>query len=216
MQCLAKSKRSGEQCRRQATPGRKVCHIHGGKSLAGPASGTYKTGRYSKLLPARMAATYLEAAGDPDLLVLREEIALVYARLSDLLGRVDSGESGAAWRRAQTAFKALTEGLDQQDTAAAKAALRDLDVVIRQGLGDHAAWDEIGDLLDRRERLVRSERRRMVEMQQTMTIEQAMVFTGAVIALVDQYVTDQHARAAISNGIRRLVSAGSRDADFDE
>lgn len=192
------------------------CRMHGGKTPVGPALPQYKTGRYSKLLPARMAATYLEAAGDPDLLVLREEIALVYARLSDLLGRVDSGESGEAWRRAGAAFKALTAGLDAGDTAAAKTALKDLDTVIRRGLGDRAAWDEIGELLDRRERLVRSERRRMVEMQQTMTIEQAMVFTGAVIALVDQYVTDQHARAAISNGIRRLVSAGSRDADFDE
>lgn len=188
------------------------CRIHGGKSPIGPASGTYKLGRYSKLLPARMAASYQEATADPDLLVLRDEIALVYARLSDMLARVDSGESGEAWRRARAAYSALTAGLDAGDTAAAKAALGELDIVIRQGLGDYAAWQEIGDLLDRRERLVRSERRRLVELQQTMTIEQAMVFTGAVIALVDQHVTDQHARAAISDGIRRIVSAGSRDA----
>lgn len=191
------------------------CRMHGGKSPIGPASGTYKQGRYSKLLPARMAASYLEAAGDADLLVLRDEIALVYARLNDLLGRVDSGESGEAWRRAGAAYRALTAGLDAGDTAAAKTALGELDTVIRQGLGDRAAWDEIGDLLDRRERLVRSERRRLVELQQTMTIEQAMVFTGAVIALVDQHVTDPRARAAISDGIRRIVSAGSRNVDPD-
>ena len=208
-QCGAKT-RSGAPCRLGAMSNGR-CRMHGGKSPIGPALPQYKTGRYSKLLPARMAASNQEAAGDPDLLVLRDEIALVYARLGDMLARVDTGESGEAWRRARTAYSALTAGLDAGDTAAAKAALGELDIVIRQGLGDYAAWQEIGDLLDRRERLVRSERRRLVELQQTMTIEQAMVFTGAVIALVDQHVTDQHARSAISDGIRRIVSAGSRD-----
>lgn len=210
-QCTAKSKRTGERCKGQAVLGKSVCFQHGGATPSGPAASQFKHGRYSKLLPVRLAATYQQAVSDADLLALRDDIALVDARLGDILGRVDSGESGEAWRLAREAYKALTDGLAAGDTAASKAALSDLDGIIRRGQGDYAAWREVGDLLDRRERLVRSERRRLVELQQTMTIEQAMVFTGAVIALVDQHVTDQHARAAISDGIRRIVSAGSRD-----
>ena len=40
-QCTAKSKQSGQQCRRNAVPGKDKCHIHGGKTPS-------KHGGYSK------------------------------------------------------------------------------------------------------------------------------------------------------------------------
>lgn len=52
LQCTAKSKQTGEQCRRFATPGRTVCYYHGGRSLVGVASATYKHGKYSRYYPA--------------------------------------------------------------------------------------------------------------------------------------------------------------------
>src|SRR5918992_3542816 len=97
MQCRAKSKRSQVQCRKAAVVGREVCSMHGGKSLVGPAVNTYRSGRHSRYLPVRMAAKYQEAEHDPELLSLRDQIALVDARLADLLARVDTGESGSLW-----------------------------------------------------------------------------------------------------------------------
>lgn len=213
-QCTAKSKRTGERCKRPAIVGRTVCYHHGGKIPRGPALPQYKDGRYSKLLPARLAANYERAASDADLLVLREDIALVDTRLADLLGRVDSGESGEAWRKARDAFNMLKDGLAQSDTVAAKAGMTKLDEIITRGRSDHFAWREIGDLLDRRERLVRSERRRMVELQQMITNEQALTMMSAIVALVKEHVDDKHALAAISDGIRRLamVDGGTTSA----
>ena len=52
------------------------CRLHGGKSPAGLASPHYKDGRYSKALPARLAARYATAEADPRLLELRDEVAL--------------------------------------------------------------------------------------------------------------------------------------------
>jgi hypothetical protein len=63
-QCTAKSKRSGERCRRAATRGRTVCRMHGGASPAGVASATYRSGRYSKAVPVRLLALLHEALGD--------------------------------------------------------------------------------------------------------------------------------------------------------
>jgi hypothetical protein len=97
MQCKAQSKLSGERCKRWVTPGRDVCRFHGGKVPRGPALPQFRHGRYSRFLPSRLAATYQTAAKDPELLSLRRELALVDARLDDLLQRVDTGESGALW-----------------------------------------------------------------------------------------------------------------------
>ena len=55
-ECGAKT-RQGGVCKQPALPNGR-CHYHGGKSLAGLASPTYQTGRYSKALPARLAARY--------------------------------------------------------------------------------------------------------------------------------------------------------------
>src|SRR4051794_20502728 len=88
--------RSGDPCRRSASQNGR-CRNHGGASLPSIASPTLRTGRYSKDIPTRMAARYQEAQADPELLMLRDEIALLDSRLSDVLSRVDSGESGAVW-----------------------------------------------------------------------------------------------------------------------
>src|SRR5215813_8022692 len=96
MQCSAHSKRSHEQCKRPATPGRHVCHIHGGKTPAGIAAPRFKHGRYSKYLPTRMLPSYRKALQDQSLTIFGE-IALLQARIDDLLQRVDTGESGKLW-----------------------------------------------------------------------------------------------------------------------
>ena len=60
-QCTAKSKRSGRQCRRWASPGKSVCFFHGGRST-GPKTTAgieairkahYKHGRYNTILAKR-------------------------------------------------------------------------------------------------------------------------------------------------------------------
>lgn len=197
--------------------GATVCYHHGGRTPRGHALPQTTHGRYSKYLPPRLLERFQQSSDDPDLLNLRDDIALVDSRLSDLLQRVDSGESGETWKLAKAAHRTMKAGLAPGgDLAAAKAALDDLDAIISRGMGDFAAWREIGELLDRRERLVRSERRRLVELQQTMTVEQAMLLMGALAALVDEHVTDRAARLAISDGLRRLMSAAGRGATTEE
>src|SRR3954465_9212974 len=100
MQCGAKT-RSGAPCRTRPMPNGR-CRMHGGKSLAGPASPSFTTGRHSKYLPRRLLARYQEMAHDAELLALRDEIALIDARIADVLGRVESGESSRIWRELAT------------------------------------------------------------------------------------------------------------------
>lgn len=97
-QCTARSKRSGEQCRKHAMRGRNVCLAHGGKTPRGAASPHFKTGRYSRSLPGHLVAAYEKALNDPKLLSLRDELALTDAMISELLRQLDD-DSDAKYRR---------------------------------------------------------------------------------------------------------------------
>ena len=202
--CGAK-KRDGSICRMSAMPNGR-CRLHGGKSPAGIASGTFKTGRYSKVLPARLAGRYAEARDDSELLALKEEIALTDARLQDLLARVDTGESGGLWRDLQGARIAFLAAQRAQDQEAQITTITTILDLIRRGHSDYAAWREVGGVLEQRRRLVESERKRLIEMQQTITAEQAMILVQALLASIKEHVTDRAALAAIQTKFIQLTA----------
>lgn len=205
MLCTAKSKRTGEQCRHHATPGRNVCRHHGGKSLVGIASPSFKTGRYSKYIPARLNERYQEAVSDSELLALREDIALIDARLVDLLQRVDTGESGRLWRLLQQTHAEMLQARAASDTGKMAMKLTELGHLIQEGLADYAAWDDVSKTLEQRRKLVESERKRLVEMQQMITTERAMVLLSVVVDTIRRHVRDRDTLAAISADIGRIV-----------
>ena len=204
-QCTGTAKRTGEQCRDDAMKGRTKCYKHGGKTPRGIALPQTKTGRYSKHLPTRMAARYQEAQQDPELLVLRDEIALLDSRLSDVLSRVDTGESGALWADLQKSWEAFGLARAAGNVPKMTELLATHESLLQRGRADYAAWAEIGQLLDRRARFVESERRRYVEMQQMVGVEQVMLFLGAVTDAIRRHVPDRDTRAALGRELERLA-----------
>ncbi len=208
MQCTAKSKRTGEQCKNHAVQGMTVCRFHGGKSLKGAASPSFKHGRYSKYLPEQLKDRYHEAQRDPELLAMREEIALMDTRISDLLKRSDTGDSAGRWA---LAAKLLAEYRKEENPY----ILKQLEQVIAEGLGDFAIWQEIGAFIEQRRKLVETERKRLVEMQQMITSEQAVSFAMAIITSVKRNVTDRKALAAIQEDLVRLLDRDSVKALTD-
>lgn len=185
MQCGATT-RNGTPCKTRAMSNGR-CRMHGGQARSGIASGTFKDGRYSKYIPSRLAARYQDAADDPTLLQLGHDVALVDARLADLLGRVDSGESGSLWRAVQQAFTQYSLVKGGKDDAKGFAALES---AIEAGTNDYAAWSEISSLLEQRRKLVESERKRLIEMQNTLTVTQVMNLMGALAGIVKRHVSD--------------------------
>ena len=201
--CKAKSKQSGVQCKKWAVPGFDVCHIHGGKTPVGIAATTLKNGRYSKHLPARLAEKYEASLKDPALLELKNEIALTDARLEDLLKRVDTGESGGLWLAVQSAWREFKSGTPAEKVKATVL----LDRLIDDALEDYMAWSEIQTVLEQRRKLVESERKRLVEMQQYITSNQAMTLVAAMIGIIKDNVRDRDTLQNISTAVNGLVAA---------
>lgn len=91
MQCKAKAKSTGEQCKLPSEPGFEVCRFHGGKSPRGVDHPSFKTGLYSQYLPGSIQAkveTFLNA--DP--FELLSELALLRALLAEYVGRFEHGK----------------------------------------------------------------------------------------------------------------------------
>lgn len=207
-QCKAKSKQSGERCKRPATPGRDVCYIHGGKTPVGLGLPQTKHGRYSKYLPQGLAAKYGEAVTDPELLNLSHEIALLDARAMEILDKSGSGEATTVlWGKLQKAAAELTAAQQVGDAMKLALALNDILDLIHRGSAEAARWAELYNLFERRRRLVDSERKRRTEMQASVNAEGVMMLVRSIADLVNQHVTDRDARSAISTGLADLIAA---------
>lgn len=209
MKCNAKNKR-GESCGNHAVNGSSKCKFHGGASLIGVASPNFKHGRHSKHLPSRLAARYSEALADPQLLELRDEIALVGTRQTELLEQLDSGLTLERWRIAQMAYGELITAIQKRDGAGLQLAM----IALEDALGVHVTndavvWEEVIVLSEHRRRLVESEHKRMVNMQQMITSEQAMALLGRVTESIRKHVSDPSILAAVASDLRAIVNAGA-------
>jgi hypothetical protein len=156
------------------------------------------------VLPVRLKDPYHLARTDPELLALQDEIAMTDARLVDLLARVDSGESGQLWldlKRAWEAFKLAREMGRPEDM---RKTLVTIESLLTRGIQDYEAWREVQVALEQRRRLVETEHRRRVNMQQMMSFERAMALFGAIVGVIETHVPDRAIRAAISADLRAL------------
>jgi hypothetical protein len=188
-QCTAKSKRSQQRCRKASSPGKRVCHMHGGKTPAGYGLPQTTSGRYSKVIPLRLAQRYAEARASPVLLSLRDDLAACEARIGDLFLRVDTGESGAVWQALGTALDALNRAMSGNDLAAMQTHLATLRQLITAGNDDRAAWQEIQALWETRCRLTQTETKTLMTMQQMISTEQLMVMMGVITDTIQRAVT---------------------------
>lgn len=207
-QCTAKSKRTGQRCGAQAVTGRNVCYHHGGKTRQGVSSGTWKDGTHSKYLPKRMLDDYQASLDDPNKLALDNEIALIDSRLKDLLRRVDVGESAHAWKQLRETVREYDAARLAGDATGTALAVNTLMDQVRKGGGDIAAWNEIMGLVERRRRLVESERKRLVQAQQLIASAEVLGLLHVIALAVKQHVRDPKAVAAVTAEIARVIGPG--------
>ena len=190
--------------------------MHGGKSLSGMASPSLVSGRYSKHLPTRLMEKYQAARQDSELLALRDDIALLDARLEDLLAKVDTGETGETWKALLETvheFEKIERALASCDNEKKKAgfkagreeAIRTIIVLCQEGMADYAAWNAVRGVLEQRRKTSETEQKRLVSMQQMITAEQAMLRDARIQSAILRHVTDPAALRALAAEFRSLA-----------
>jgi hypothetical protein len=192
--CNAKSKRTKERCGANAMAGKEKCYHHGGRSRTGALHPNFKTGIYSKYLPARFGKLF-DALNDSDILDLTEDAKLLKVRILDLAKRVDPGETGALWRKAFELYQAIAKAKDTS------ALMIELGQVLQSGVSDFDAWEAIEELVVKRVKVVESQRKRAVEANEMLTSQDARemmrAITEAVKLAVEEHVTDEKLKRKI-------------------
>lgn len=211
--CGAKT-RAGSPCKRYPTPGRKRCNLHGGKTLAGPASGTYKHGRYSQYLTGNLVTRYEESSGNPELLSLWADIALVEARLTQALELLETGGANELWAELDYAWEHFVAAVREKDKDAQAIHLAQLNNIIERGREDQKIWDEISGLIEQKRKLVETEQRLSITAEKMVDIERVLGYLAALVLAIKEsaqrHAEPETAKAIIvdaSAAYTRLVGA---------
>lgn len=206
--------RTGRRCRLPTVRGTQVCHKHGGLTPRGIASPHFKHGRYSKYMPVGLAEAYRRAIHDPDLLILSSEIALLDARTLEILQRIRTGEGRRAWEELKAVAASARAARERGDNPELiRLLLQILDKVEDYTDSESDLWEEVYQLVEQRRRLVESERKRMVELKQFLTLDQAANLMNALAMVVKQNVSDPVALRRIADAFAGYFGfAGSTKA----
>lgn len=205
--CGAKTRR-GTPCASTAVMPNGRCRMHGGVHKSGPAHPRWKHGKYSKALPTRLLDDYEQQMSDPDLLTMRNEVALVDALIQDRLRTLAVGDSAALWIEATDKYQALRRALRTQDEQRATQLFDELNTLLQSGTENAHARRELLDLLERRRKLVESERRMLVDMGLMMSAAELLSAIRLIINILEEHVTDREIIARIWQDIdRRLLTS---------
>ena len=126
---------------------------------------------------------------DPDLSSLKSELALMDARLGDLLAKLPEKHSNETWREVarhlEAAVLAAEDGFDVDHILPLLKEASEALAVIRS---DNQAWKEIQDTVAERRRLAVEEQKREIALDGTVTAAQFDLVVGAMGAAVNEEI----------------------------
>jgi hypothetical protein len=202
--CNAKTRNGGNCQRRPSQNGR--CRLHGGASLAGIASPRFKHGKFSKYVPEHLAKRQAGLEENEILNQHRQNIALVNARMEDLLRGLDVGEFITDFNKLRRKLASLENALINENIEKAKLDLIECKAIVGAGKTETETWREIVALVEQSRRLVESEAKQYKTFSQILTVEQANVFVSRLAMAVKKHVRDEDTMRAISEELVKLLN----------
>lgn len=197
-------------CDKFPSKGRTRCELHGGKNPVGEANPAFKTGRHSRVLPTQAAARYAELTSDPTMVSLGQEISLVDLMIEESLAAMYGGEQATP-----ELFRELREHWDILVTARAKAdvatmteQMEEIGGIIENGAERARHQDRVLGMIERRKRLVDSERRRLIDEEYSIPVDAFLATIGTLMRLINQLFDDQNAKRELLRQVQQMVGQG--------
>jgi hypothetical protein len=167
--------------------------MHGGKTPGGIASVHFKHGkrsRYLKHLAGQLRDGYRAALDDPELLAVRDEIALLQARVVQLLDELADAVP-PPWAAAVESLNDLVMARTEADR---QAKLAELQRIVRQGTDAAAAqgsvWAELRRTIALKAKLAGQEQERAIETQALLPVSVCVGFANAMLLAVKSIIGD--------------------------
>lgn len=183
------------------------CRLHGGKTPSGLASPLTKTGRYSRDMPTRLLARYEQAQHDPELLSVKHDVALLQSVVEDRLAAWAAAQAGPDWGAVLDRVETITGNWRTWDFTRMERELRALAEAVGERQSEATILAEIRDLMDQRAKLAQQEHKRMLDLDQVLTVEEAIVLAQTIAAIVQKYLPDLETRRAINAEFTKAFEA---------
>lgn len=206
----------GKTCQQTILSANGRCRLHGGKAVAGIASGTFKHGRYSKVLPARLKTTFdsIDPTDAEEILNLSSMIAVYESRFVELLGNLDTMEASARtkavvarWEDLEKAQRMPAATPQDQDRKAQHIAIAisDLRDAIYTAAEDWQVWDDINKASATIKNLASYETARREKAFQVVSTEHALGLFTELVTLVRANISDPEVLRAIQKGMTEII-----------
>jgi len=156
---------------------------------------------------------YEAALADPELLSVRDDIALLQGAITGVMAEVREAENRPDLDAILGSVEMISSqwaGWDWSRMQDEMAKLKEL-IVGRQS--QRAAMREIRELIKEKAQLVGQENKLLADRQQMITVEQYLVGMRALGSAVRRLVDDPQTLRAIDGEFRRLASVPDRDKD---
>ncbi len=206
LQCKAKSKQSGQQCKNSVINGAKTCRMHGGTAKTGRDAAAFRTGRYINSLPKRMIDRFNASLNDPKVLEQQRELALIETRIEDLVRRVDKGESHGFLKEVRTLLKRYRAAKEPDEGPDASALFDNLIQKVNHAEADYRAWNEVREWVKARVRIVESERKRQIQDKEIVTINELMILVSHFSEIILKHVKDDEEKRKITHDFAKLLN----------
>jgi len=204
--CNAKIKNKDARCQntivmangRCARPG------HGGKSTGRPCGP--KGSRYSRFLPQNLAARYEEVLSDPELISVKDQIAVLDSLLSEKLeGLADSNTHATLWSEASRAFADLKRAINERHPETIRKAISALGATLSNGLGRVRAEQSAREIIQEQAKLATVESKRLAQMEANITAKEAVQFITALMGIINEEITEHATRTRIAQKFESLM-----------
>jgi hypothetical protein len=178
--------------------------------VRGIGASRYLHGRFSKALPRNLAKDFHRALEDPELLSARSMAALLDSRLIQMLRQIEQAGPADLWRDLRKAWGKLESAHADGDAKLMQATLSKVGEIIKQGATDDQVWrsirDIVRDIVRDRVSATTAEHRRLCDLHQVMTMDQAAVFARAMQDAVVSVVIDRQQLARIARRFAEVLN----------
>jgi hypothetical protein len=186
----------------------RLCADHGGKSLTGINHPSFKSGRYSKYvnkdINARLGELQ-ESRKEGEFLTLKHQIELVEVRISQIAQKLGSGDSALTWMEVKNARDELQSAIRAGKPELLSIAIQKLNLAIKEGEDDYRSWDELFKAQRHYERLLSSERKKMIEDKYMLSVEEVMMLLAMIGVAIKEKVQDAGIRRELVVEVQRIA-----------
>ena len=159
-------------CRAASTEWGRCARSHGGNRINGNFAGTGRAKLYARSLSGKLQDSYITAVTDPEFLSVAPEIAALSSRSAEIMDRLGDTDYVVVQAGIRRSVRDMRRASTEDSIHGMLVAADEIESYLGTMTEDRRRWDEIGAISGRLGKLVETERRRIVEAQQMITVQE--------------------------------------------